>query len=1353
MRRTLSIGVSFALALSAGAGLAGQQVQPAAALTTGVRFSADNLSTWQADGVVYALGQASGRVLAGGTFGQIKPPAGSSAAAQTRSALAVFDAETGAPDSCQFTVALSGGTPTVRAITTAADGKTVYVAGNFSNIAGTTVSRLAALDMSTCKVLPFRAPSISATVRALALSGNNLYFGGDFQTVGGQQRQRFAAVNATSGALLPWVANAELPGRAVAVSPDGAKVAIGGDFFSVNGESSHSIAVVDGTTGANLRTYTNFIDQTSVTKSITSDGNAFYVGNEGTGGGVFDGGFKIDWGTLDQVWRNNCLGATQASVVDNGTLYEASHHHNCETIGAFQDGKRNFFTAASTSEPKLLQWFPTANDGIGEGIGPRALVIATGRTTGKRYLWSGGEFTRINGNAQQGLTRFGPDDVGAPPVPVASAQPVSSGAIQVRLRTVVDPDDGALTYRIYRNGATTPIWTGTASSLWWSRPQITFTDSTVTAGTSYSYRVTASDGTNTSVLSTATSARAASPRSDYAGQVAADGAQLYWRYDETSGEWAQDSSGSAKGLNGIYSTVSRGAAGAIAGDTSASAGFDGTDSFVWSDQLEQAPSVYSVETWFKTTTTSGGKIVGYGNGRPRTDNGDFQNSSSYDRHIYMQDDGHLRFGAYNGSATTLSTPKAYNDGNWHQVVATQGPTGMTFYVDGARVARNSTSEAQPYLGTWRVGGDYLGGWPGAPSSQFFQGSIDDTSVYPTVLSAAQVTNHYTLAGGTVPVRVAPSDAYGAAVYTDQPDLYWRLDETSGSDAADSSPEGASSGTYGPSVQLGQPRLTATGTAVGVTGTGDSLVAEKSSHPSSAQFSLEAWIKTSTKTGGKIVGFEDVATGFGNNYDKQVYMTNDGRLAFGVYDAGFHLAQSQASFNDGVKHHVVATQGADGMALYVDGVKVGSDSQVANQSFDGFWRVGSGNLSNWPDQPATFEFTGTVDEVAVYPSALTPAQVQAHLSVGTRDNQAPTAPSDVAATVRDDSALVTWSASSDDDRVAGYRVYRGRSAGFTPDSTSLVGEVSTPGFTEPLPAVGTSYYKVVALDPAGNLSPASSAASITVADLSAPTAPASLRVSTSGTTNALDWDAASDDVAVTGYQVYRGTTSDVAVDASTKVADVTSGTSYADTGLKPGSYYYRVTAVDAAGNVGPATPAVVGTVAAPVVDPVVKTVLPTADAMVAAAAASTNYGTTTALASRGGTGTSPSWSYLAFDLPAAPSGTVLTGATLQVRTTSDAAAGSTDSHSVKLLSSGSWTESAVTWNNRPTALGDELGAISAPSAISTSYTAKLDASVLAAKTGTSTTLVLSSTGTDNVRLWSKEASSAYRPVLTLTYTAR
>jgi hypothetical protein len=152
-----------------------------------------------------------------------------------------------------------------------------------------------------------------------------------------------------------------------------------------------------------------------------------------------------------------------------------------------------------------------------------------------------------------------------------------------------------------------------------------------------------------------------------------------------------------------------------------------------------APTSYSIGTWFKTTTTKGGKLIGFGNNNRAP-------STSYDKHIYMTNAGKLVFGVYTGSTQTISSSASYNDGKWHQVVATQGPTGMKLYVDGAQVASGNVTTNQSFTGYWRVGGDTLTSWPSAPTSSFFAGSIADVTIYNgTVLPATTVSSLFAAA--------------------------------------------------------------------------------------------------------------------------------------------------------------------------------------------------------------------------------------------------------------------------------------------------------------------------------------------------------------------------------------------------------------------------------------------------------------------------------------------------------------------------------------------------------------------------------------------------------------------------------
>ncbi|MEU4353833.1 LamG-like jellyroll fold domain-containing protein [Streptomyces virginiae] len=745
MRRSRGLAVTLALSLTGtGAGLGLVLAPQAAALTPPVAFTADALSTWQPNGVVWALAAAGGQVFAGGTFSTVRPPAGGAGSEQQAVNFVALDAATGAPTSCQLSFTIASGTATVRALALSPDKSTLYAGGYFGAVNGTAVSSLAAIDVASCTVKTAFRPAFAATVRALAVTGDTVYAGGDFLTVAGQPRQRFAAVGATDGALKPFTADADEPGRAVEVTPDGEKVVLGGDFFTVNGTNSHALAVVDATSGALTKSYPGFIDTNSVVKDIATDATGFYTANEGTGGGVFDGRIALDLPGFGQRWRDTCLGATQAVLPYGNVLYSASHAHDCSGVGEFPDGQRHHLLAQPTSGTGKLGWAPDTNDGIGEGIGPRTMAV--GSKSGVEYLWVGGEFTTVNGAAQQSLTRFASTgDTGAPTVPVVSAAGFKPGEVQVRWRTSLDLDDSALTYRVYRNGAATPIATIAADSLFFKRPQASWTDTTVTAGQSYTYRVTATDAAgNTSALSATAAVTVPTGTESYPSRVRADGAQLYWRYDDPVLPYVADSSAGGN-QNGVHlnAPALRQTPGAVSGASTA-IGFNGTDSRIHADKRQTVGSAYTVETWFRTNTTRGGKLFGFGSNQDR-------GSNQYDKHLYMTNDGRLVFGVYTGATRTLTTSGAYNDNQWHHAVATQGPGGMTLYVDGVQRGTLAVTGHENYSGYWHAGGDSLGGWPDRPTSEMWAGQLDESAVYPTVLSAAQVHNHYALA-------TAPADS-------------------------------------------------------------------------------------------------------------------------------------------------------------------------------------------------------------------------------------------------------------------------------------------------------------------------------------------------------------------------------------------------------------------------------------------------------------------------------------------------------------------------------------------------------------------------------------------------------------------
>ena len=178
---------------------------------------------------------------------------------------------------------------------------------------------------------------------------------------------------------------------------------------------------------------------------------------------------------------------------------------------------------------------------------------------------------------------------------------------------------------------------------------------------------------------------------------------------------------------------------------------------------------------------------------------------------------------------------------------------------------------------------------------------------------------------------------------------------------------------------------------------------------------------------------------------------------------------------------------------------------------------------------------------------------------------PSAPSSLSVTVVGTTVSLSWSAATDDVGVVRYDVYRGTSAGFTPTSANRIAQPSSTLYTDSGLVAGGYYYKVTAEDAAGNVSGASNEVTATIPDTTPPSAPSGLSASMLGTTVSLSWSASTDDVGVAKYDLYRGTSAGFTPSVGNRIAQPV-GTSYADSGLAVGTYYYKVAAEDAAGNI-------------------------------------------------------------------------------------------------------------------------------------------------------------------------------------------
>jgi len=283
------------------------------------------------------------------------------------------------------------------------------------------------------------------------------------------------------------------------------------------------------------------------------------------------------------------------------------------------------------------------------------------------------------------------------------------------------------------------------------------------------------------------------------------------------------------------------------------------------------------------------------------------------------------------------------------------------------------------------------------------------ALYVGVLAAAVAVPTTSAAFAATTKNTADSWAAGSWTYTSMvtglsPWLYWKLDETTGTVAADSSGNNRT-GTYtvnGAASTAGVAQGVVGGLAnntpnLGVTLNGTTACINTASTTATAApvaLTEIVWFKTTTTNGGKLLGFETPRTGVavagsGGTYDRMIYLDGAGKVSFAVYNAGYFTISSSSAYNDGTWHMAAASLGSGGMSLWVDGVLVGTNANTAGEATTGWFRAGCGNLAGWggswagPNNPTTSTnpaqnrpFAGSLDEVTVWTSALTAAQITA-----------------------------------------------------------------------------------------------------------------------------------------------------------------------------------------------------------------------------------------------------------------------------------------------------------------------------------------------------------------------------------------
>ncbi|WP_229399210.1 hypothetical protein [Micromonospora okii] len=372
------------------------------------------------DGTVFAIHDAGTKVVVGGSFTQARNRGTS--AAINRKYLLAFDKATGKVDTA-FAPTVDGEVLDVLAGPTAG---TVYVAGKFNTVNGTTRRKLAVVNLSNGSlVTSFPNLAFNGIVNDVARVGSRLLIGGTFTTVTGKARGGLASVAATTGVLDSYLtanltvnhnynggsgAKGAVGAEKLAVSPDGTQLVVIGNFKKANGAQHDQVARLTlGSTAATLSSWntaryepacrTDMFDSYVRDVAFSPDGGYFVIV---TTGGPFAGTLcdaVARWETsstgtsVQPTWINYSGGDTFISVgITEKTIYVGGHFRWLNNTGGKTEARpgavaRPSIAALDPLSGLPLTWNPGRNP-RGYGVA-ELLVTPQGLWLGHDQPWLG----------------------------------------------------------------------------------------------------------------------------------------------------------------------------------------------------------------------------------------------------------------------------------------------------------------------------------------------------------------------------------------------------------------------------------------------------------------------------------------------------------------------------------------------------------------------------------------------------------------------------------------------------------------------------------------------------------------------------------------------------------------------------------------------------------------------------------------------------------------------------------------------------------------------------------------------------------------------------------------------------
>jgi hypothetical protein len=344
---------------------------------------------------------------------------------------------------------------------------------------------------------------------------------------------------------------------------------------------------------------------------------------------------------------------------------------------------------------------------------------------------------------------------------------------------------------------------------------------------------------------------------------------------------------------------------------------------------------FTVAAWFKTSTNFASDAFIVNKGGVGSDS----SGQNLNYGIWMTSTEKVKAGfeTSSGADQYVTSVNSYNDGQWHYAVVTNDGVNVILYVDGIQVGSKSTGGSSPETsGTKpvRVGANSRI----TPPGNFFTGEVDEVRLWNNDLTSSQVITAFegNFNGLPAPVLHLPFGTGGGGGYNFAPSFV------------------ANGATFNDTPDSASLRLN--------------------------QFTVATWFKTSSNFGADAYivnkgGVGSDSSGQNLNYGIWMNSLENIKVGFETGTGADQYVTSTLKYNDNQWHYAVVTNDGANVILYIDGQSVGSKATAgASPESIGTKPVRVG--ANSRVTPATNFFTGEVDEVRIWNSALSAAQVSA-----------------------------------------------------------------------------------------------------------------------------------------------------------------------------------------------------------------------------------------------------------------------------------------------------------------------------------------------------------------------------------------